>query len=207
MPGFQAVPNVMKAEMPYQVAGQTCLNTFHFLRATPATTTDCQNLATAMRDTYWIANLRPLVTADYFSNGCFVAALDSPSAPFYGLDFVSTVQNGTASGMSVPSGSTLVSTFKTAERSRNGRGRVYISGVPAPQLSDPIEVANSYLTSFITAMSSLLTIATAISATLVVVSRVLAGIPRTTGVPIAVTSVTADRYLDSQRRRLFGRGV
>lgn len=207
MAGFQAVPNVMAAVMQYQVAGQECINTFHFRKATPASTADCQTLALAMRDTYWVAHMQPLVTPDVAMGGVFVTALDSPSAPFYGLDFLPPNVNGTGSGMAIPTGSALVATFKTAERSRNGRGRAYISGVPQGKLADPVEVTATYLTDFITAMNSLITIATAISATLVVVSRTLAKLQRPQGVPISVVAITADRYVDSQRRRLFGRGV
>jgi len=207
MAGFQAVPNVVSVKMIHQVAGQNCLNTFHFLKATPATLADCQQIATAVRDTYWKAKMQQIVTADVFMESIMATALDSQAAPQFQLFMVPGEQNGVLGGMAVPTGSTLVGSYDTAERSRNGRGRTYVSGMPAQQLADPTEVINTYLTSFIEALSALLTVATAVSGTLVVVSRVLAGIQRPTGVPIPVTAITADRYLDSQRRRLFGRGT
>lgn len=207
MPGFQAVPNTMRGDFHYQVGGQYCISSFYARKATPCTLTDVTDFATALYEDYWVDGLRALVTADFSQNGVNAVALDTPSSPFYGLDGPGGTQNGTAGGMSVPSGSCLVTTFNTAERSRNGRGRVYTSGIPAGELADPIEVASDYLADFITVMSSLITIATALSATLVVVSRWLANVQRSEGVPISITSITADRYLDSQRRRLFGRGI
>lgn len=207
MPGFQAVPNVMRADFNYQVGGQYCVSSMYMRKATSCTLTDVTDFAQALYDDYWVALLRPLVTADFSQNGILVQALDTPSSPFYGLDADGATQNGTHGGMSIPSGSCLVTTFNTAERSRNGRGRIYTSGIPAGELADPVEVDSDFLADFITCMQSLLTIATALSATLVVVSRWLHNVQRDEGVPITITSVTADRYIDSQRRRLFGRGI
>ncbi|AXH79100.1 MAG: hypothetical protein [Circular genetic element sp.] len=207
MSGFQAVPNVMRADFRYQVGGQYCISSFYARKATPCTFTDVSNFATAMHDDFWVTNLRPLVTSDFSQNGVSGVALDAPDSPFFGLDAAGATQNGTESGMSIPSGSCLVTTFKTAERSRNGRGRVYTSGIPLNKMADPTEVTTDYLADFITAMNSLITIATALSATLVVVSRWLNKVQRSEGVAIPITSITLDRYVDSQRRRLFGRGI
>jgi hypothetical protein len=207
MAGFQPVPNTIAVRMVHQVAGQHCLNTFHFLKATPATVTDCQNAATAVRDTYWKAKMQQILTADVFMEKIVATGLDLQTSPQFELVMVAGEQNGALGGMSVPTGSTLVGSYDTAERSRNGRGRTYISGMPAQQLADPIEVINTYLVSFVEALSALLAVATAISGTLVVVSRTIAKVQRPTGVPIPVTGITADKYLDSQRRRLFGRGT
>jgi hypothetical protein len=207
MPGFQAVPNTMRGDLFTTVAGQYCVNSYYFRKATPCTNTDVQNLALALRDDFWTDNLQPLVTADVAFSSVTATALDAADAPFYGLDAPVGDENGTGSGMSIPTGSCLVATFKTAERSRNGRGRVYISGIPTGKMADPAEVTTDYLADFITALGALSTIATALSATLVVVSRWLNKVQRAEGVPISVTTITADRYVDSQRRRLFGRGI
>ena len=207
MAGFQPVPNVVQAQLQYSVAGQQCINNLYFRRATPASTQDCQDLASAMTTLFWLGKLQPLVTPDFFMKSIVATALDSANAPTFGIDMTAGESNGTGAGMSVPTGSTLVTTFSTAERSRNGRGRIYISGLPAGQLANPTEVANAYLLLFIEAMKALLLVATATSSALVVVSRIINKVQRPTGVPITVTQVTADRYLDSQRRRLAGRGT
>lgn len=207
MAGFQAVPNVMRGDFFYQVGGQFCISSVYMRKATPCDSTDVQDLCVALHDDFWVDGLRPLVTADFSQNGITATALDEPDSAFFGLDPAALTQNGTAGGMSIPSGSCLVTTFKTAERSRNGRGRIYTSGIPAGELADPIEVTSDYLGDFVTVMTSLITIATALSAVLVVVSRYLHNAQRAEGVAIPVTSVVADRYIDSQRRRLFGRGI
>ena len=207
MAGFQAVPNCIQGQFQFTVAGQQCINNVYYRKATPATQQDCQNLAQALTTTYWVGKLQPLVTPDFFMSSIVATALDSPTAPVSGVDMVAGQTNGTGQGMAVPTGSALVGTMTTAERSRNGRGRIYLAGMPSGQLSNPTEVANNYLLLIIEALGALLTVATATSTALVVVSRIINKVQRPTGVPITVTQITADRYLDSQRRRLHGRGT
>ena len=207
MAGFQPVPNTVQAQMQYSVGGQNCLSSVYYRLPTPADQTKCQQIAQAVTTLYWLAQLQPLVTPDFFMSSIVATALDSQQAPTAGVDMIAGQQNGTAQGMSIPSGSTLVGSLVTAERSRNGRGRIYISGIPAGQLSDPINVTNGYITNFITALQAFLEVAVAVSGTLVVVSRFLNKVQRPQGVPITVTQLTADKYIDSQRRRLGGRGT
>jgi hypothetical protein len=47
----------------------------------------------------------------------------------------------------------------------------------------------------------------AVNDTWVVLSKFFAKNPRSTAVATPITAVSADQYLDSQRRRLTGRGV
>jgi len=204
---FQPVPNVMAGVMHFQIGGQHAQNTYHYQKTSPASQADCQALANALLNTLWAAHLKALVTPDVALTDFTVTALDSQTAPIAVATPIPGDVNGTGAGTSVPSGSALVATFVTAQRSRNGRGRIYLAGVPSGQMADPIEVASGYLTSFLAALQFLFTIGTAVSATLVVVSRELNKIQRPTGIGIPVTGITADRLVDSQRRRLGGRGT
>jgi len=112
-----------------------------------------------------------------------------------------------ATAKSLPNNVSFAISFRTAASGRSGRGRNFVAG-----LADVRDGNNlldlTYQGQLVTAWSSLSTVAVDDGWEQVVVSRFHAGAPRVAGVTNTVTSVIAtDRTLDSQRRRLPGRGT
>lgn len=116
---------------------------------------------------------------------------------------------GVHSGNSLPLNATLAISFRTAGRGRSSRGRNYVPALPEDEVIGNT-VDNDYLTLI---QDYYVGIASAIDgidspAALVVVSRMSGGEPRETALVQPITSITVtDGYVDSQRRRLTGRGL
>jgi len=124
------------------------------------------------------------------------------------------VNNGTLTGFAMPSNVSFSVSFHTTSRGRSFRGRNFIVGLNDTSLNLPNEVTDDYVEAVIDAYNAFNdTIGTA-GWQWVVASR-FSGvdptthkpIPRTAGVttPVANAAI-ADKTLDSQRRRLPGRG-
>lgn len=114
----------------------------------------------------------------------------------------------------MPSNVTLSVSFHTALRGRSFRGRNYIVGIPVGVVEDTDYVQDEYAAACITEYSGLIAAALPGTQHWSVVSRFSgiggtppAPLPRVTAVITPITSVAvADQALDSQRRRLPGRG-
>jgi len=120
---------------------------------------------------------------------------------------------GSAAGFPLPNNDSYVITFNTAARGRSGRGRNYILGLTTSDQLTANTVTSGFRTGLLAYYTALKALASENGAEMVVVSR-FSGvdadgdpIPRAEGVARAITSFsTADTTLDSQRRRLPGRG-
>ena len=115
---------------------------------------------------------------------------------------------GTSVSPSLPNNVALVITKRTALRGRSFRGRIFHPGLTeAAVLGNQVPPAS--VTDLVGIWSTLLTIDLPIAledAVMAVVSRFSEGQPRVTGVTTFVTNLTSDGTVDSQRRRLPGRG-
>ena len=90
---------------------------------------------------------------------------------------------------------------------RSFRGRNYVVGVPQDQVVDINHVQSSYAAAWIDTYSELLEGTFEEGQQWVIVSRFEDGSPRETGIASEVLTVTVvDDVIDSQRRRLPGRG-
>jgi len=121
---------------------------------------------------------------------------------------------GTVSGLALPGNCSVSVSFRTSSRGRSFRGRNYIIGIPESKLEGTSIITTDYADLITTAYEAFLdTIGTA-GWTWVALSR-FSGvdptthkpIPRSAGVMTPITNVLlVDRTIDSQRRRLPGRG-
>jgi len=116
-------------------------------------------------------------------------------------------------GGGMPGNVSLAVSFRTTARGRSFRGRNYLVGVPTEQMVTISSVESAYAADVATEYTALIAAAVAGSFDWVVASR-FSGvdgdgkpIPRTAGVVTPISNViVVDRVLDSQRRRLPGRG-
>lgn len=202
---FVPVPNTAMCEVRGTLFGQQIENTLYFEFSTPPSQADLDTLADAVglwwRTTVMTTNL----SQDYTYRETFVTDLTTATSP----TAVSIVGAGTAGSIanpSMPGNVAIVVSIRTAGRGRSSRGRNFISGLPQTYC-----VANAYdgteAGQLTTAYDTLITTPPT-GWEWVVVSRFTAGAPRVTGQTIPVTSAgVVDLYLDSQRRRLTGRGM
>lgn len=97
--------------------------------------------------------------------------------------------------------------LRTAASGRSFRGRKYVPGIPANKRTENT-IDSAWAADIVDAFNNLVSILNALDKFLVVVSRVADGIERTIGLATHVeTASVVDLFIDSQRRRLTGRGT
>jgi hypothetical protein len=209
---FVPVAQTALVELRMLCAGQHVENTIYALAPDPFDPSSLTSLANTVK-AWWIAEMAPLLS-DIVSLE-EVVATDLTTATGGQVSISGDHELGTQIGGAAPNGSTFTVSFRTAERGRAFRGRNYIVGLPLEQLSDTNHVQSSWATDLITAYEALKTALVAADFIWVVVSRfhgvdTVTGhpIPRAAGLITHVLSVlVTDFVIDSQRRRLPGRGT
>ncbi len=182
---------------------------FHFVDA--VTSIVLAEVGVAIHD-WWVANLSPLMWSGVHLNEIVCTDLTSATGPQ--TTTASTVDDhGQIDDVPLPTNVSLAVSFRTANRGRSFRGRNYFVGIVEGQKSGANTVGDELITGLVDAYTALTDIASGFDATWVVVSRfhgvTSAGvpIPRSAGISTEIETVlVVDNVIDSQRRRLPGRG-
>lgn len=130
-----------------------------------------------------------------------IKATDISAAGGYQAYFNMANQPGEATGNSLPGNVSCCMSLHTGRSGRSGRGRIYHYGMTTSMLdtTDGSLVNSSSLGALHSGYNDLVSAFSAINPKLAVASRKL-------GVAYTVLTITADNKIDSQRRRLPGRG-
>jgi len=200
---FVPFPNTVKAEQVFLWDNQVVENVFHFEKDSAWSTVDMQDLAASLIDNwndFWKANMATTLSMTTIK----VTDLSSEFAP--GIEYTTGLPlAGTSGGASMPNSVCVAVTWLTALRGRSYRGRTFHIGLLETQILDnQITVAAQglltlYYSTFITTINPT-------GAQLVVASRIEGGVERVTGLTTPVIGLKIDRVVDTQRRRLPGRG-
>jgi hypothetical protein len=202
---FQAVPNTIQCDVVFLLFGQRIENVYHV--EVPGGVDAPTIVDTASEVGNWVMDtLMPslshnltflLVEATNLSIEGGGTATFAPTTPV----------PGGSGDSSMPGGTAFCVSLRTAESGRSHRGRKYISGLAVSQISGN-QVLTAYGNALVAAIAELISVLSAVGKLLVVVSRVLDGVERVVGITTAVTAAVAVDYnIDSQRRRLTGRGT
>ena len=156
----------------------------------------------------WVSHIIPVLTAAYTL--VEVYATDQTSQT--GSSATSTAPTpvvGTLGGLPAANNVALCLSHRTTSRGRSARGRTYLPCVTANVTTDQNHVSASHAANVIAAWNDFLTEVQAASVvSFVIVSRFHNKVPRTTAlVDIVVNTLFTDLVVDSQRRRLPGRGA
>ena len=210
---FVPVPNTVEVEVIYEMDNQIVENTLYYERTTSVDLESINDLLTAINTTIqasllpFLGNTIKLIRLV----GTLLDAADSLAAVLA----VSPPVAGGAAGEAAPNNVSITMSLRTANRGRSFRGRNYIPGIPR-DLIDENEVGSGSVAAYEDAYSALMDAGADFGFQQVVVSRysgftIVDGkkkpTPRTTGITTPVTSAfVVDSTVDSQRRRLPGRG-
>lgn len=201
---FIPVEGTVQVEFLVSCNGQTVENVLHFTRDDLWTIADMETLASQLV-AWWSSDIRPLVHTLTSLTQLRLTDLQTAISPvvFYntGLPLV-----GTGASPSVPNNVSTVLTKRTFLRGRSFRGRIYTYGMMESQM-DGDAINGAVTTAYINAYTNILALTVgAVPVVMTVVSRQQNGVPLTAGVATQVVTITSDGVVDSQRRRLRGRG-
>jgi len=189
-------------------AGQEVKNVFHFQFPTAPSIDDMTELGLEIIDALiglsfgFIseqASLDSLKITD-------MHAVDAPTITSVDGTSSSLPLVGSTSASSLPTNAALVVTHHTQNRGRSFRGRTYMPGLTPDDLANGTSVTSGVVTSVLGFVNAIVNGATTAGWTHVVASKRHNKADRLSAVLTPVTSYSCNADIDSQRRRLKGRG-
>lgn len=203
---FVPVPQVAQVEVVFNYANQITENVYHVLGTLAFDASDLAALAGEF-ETWWKASLRTKHTPNCTLVNIKARAMDDPTSP--AIEHGVTVDNaGTRGGTALPNNVAIAVKWITGLSGRSFRGRTYHQGLSSSDiLSGSSNVMDpTALGALQVGYQALISVAFTNGGQLVVVSKTHDKAPRATGVATPIIGCTIDSTLDSQRRRLPGRG-
>lgn len=201
---FIPAPGVVQVEFVYTMLGQVVETVLHYDSPVITTVESLGEFGAALV-TAWDTQLKSNCPDGVALTGIKLTALDNATSFVVnyaaGLPII-----GTRTGILLPSNVSLAITKRTANRGRSFRGRVYQVGLNEGDVVGNV-VGSTLVTSLTFRWGNMLTVTTASGDyAMVVLSRYMNNAPRAVAVSTVVTGFTCDGLVDSQRRRLPGRG-
>ena len=203
---FTPAPNVYRTEVRYLLHGQRIENTLNLRSLTGIPATDPNILGQIVFD--WAeAEVLPLLSIDVTLQEVYMTDLSSMTAPTYTIPPAGAPPAGGNGVPALPGNVALCVSFRTAGRGRTMRGRNFVGGI-----SDNVVVGNQasagFAASLALAYETLQTTLVGAGFAVGVLSTRENNLPRAEGLWTQVTDfVVTDLNVDSQRRRLTGRGI
>lgn len=202
---FIPIPEAIKASIEFTIGGQVVVITLGWKKGAPIIPDDLDALNAALDD--WVStHLFNVYSDDMSAIKAVSTDLTSESAPSRDRVFSPSIP-GAQTGANVPQNVAAVISFITGQRGRSYRGRNYIPGIPVDAQPTTGVMTSTFANGILTAYAGLADVESATGLTHAVLSRFHNKAPRTTGVATPVTGYVVNFNLDSQRRRLPGRGT
>ncbi len=205
---FIPAPNCVSIELIYYSFIVVCENVLHVELPDPASLADLQAIR-AVVDTWDSGNWKNRRPGGVSLARIKCKALDTNSSPVEDYP-LSPIRAGTQGAATCPLNVTFCIKLGTGIIGRSYRGRLYTPGVVPGNLVNVNTMDASEANAIITSLSALKTALAAASpsATLVVLSYRHNNAWRSTAVATPVSTISyTDLAIDSQRRRLNGRGI
>ncbi len=203
---FVPVADTVLAELRFDYFGQKIENTLYFRKLGGSSVAQAIGLMNDLL-VWWTTLLSNYLSEDISLRELNVTDLSSVSG--YSVSQAAPTPNPTGQivAAGLPGNVALCASFRTPNRGRSFRGRNYVAGLAETNvIGNTVDssIVAGVLGSYQGIPSSIVTSAW----DWVVVSRFNAGAPRVAGIATDITSVViVDDFVDSQRRRLTGRGT
>lgn len=199
------IPNSVKASLDFTWGGQNVAITMGWTKASEIQGSDLITLAVALKD--WADDY----LMNHLNSGIIlvnVNCTDVSTESGYSYDYqLVTPRAGSETGVAVANNVCAVVTSRTVLRGRSYRGRNYIPGLSNASLLNTVQLTSTAQAALLADFYALFDVETAVGMWRSVHSRRHNNADRTTGVAERIWTYTIDSYLDSQRRRLAGRGT
>lgn len=202
---FIPAVNTVKTAIEGSLGGQVIINTLYWLFTGAPSETNVADLADRVLE-WCVDEMLSVLSQDFQLVG--VTATDQTTDHGYQANASPlTTEVGVSTSPASPANVAGVVTFRTSQVGRSYRGRNYIAGIPDDVTDSPVIFDPTWVSNVVASYALLSGVETDIDCTHVVCSRYTANAPRVTAVLTPITSYTMDSNIDSQRRRLAGRGA
>lgn len=202
---FVPFVDTVEVDVNYTYNGNRVQNTQYFTNSGGVDVPAMASLGEALIDSL-VTDIMPNMPNTLTLREITVTDLTSDSAPSITVTTGLPVTGAVDFDPAVPGNVTLTASFRTEGRGRSSRGRNYLLGIRKSQVAQNL-VADSFVAIWDAYYNGLLGGSDIAPWVWVVASRIHNGTPRVTGLSQPVTSwLVVDLAVDSQRRRLNGRG-
>jgi hypothetical protein len=201
---FIEVPNTASLQVIFEVAGNRCQNVINVHQNNPFSAVTMAN-ACEIYVSWWASTGKDLSADDAQLTKIVATSLESESAESIEYVIGLPIAGGDTTNASLPLNVTACVSFGTEKRGRSYRGRLYQVALTSSRVSGNL-LTTGYRSLLISAYAELISDLQVGGFEMVVVSRYANRAARGTGVTTKITSVSVDPNVDSQRRRLNGRG-
>lgn len=209
---MSAIPanQVIKCVVHGTLDAQQTMNVLYFHKATPTVPADVAAILAAV-DTMWANFTAAQLGSGYnyvSTTAQDISVLTNPTSTI----IRSPIVPGGVASQALPGNSAPVVTKRTALSGRSNRGRIYIPGIPTNGTATASSLSTSKVSGLLSSLSPLvgdILVAGLFHAVVSFFSGVTGGgvpIPRVSGLATHVNALSMDTSIDSQRRRLIGRG-
>lgn len=204
---FVPFPTTCQVETVCNFQGVIAESVYHVAQDTDWDAAGLASLC-ATFETWWKAEIQPLVSQYTVLSKIKARGLASSSDAGVELP-VTSGGAGAHTTQPLPNNAALAVKWSTGLTGRSYRGRTYHFGMLLDQVNavTSSSITSAFHTQVSDAYAALLTAVNIGDQRLVVASRMADSMPRTEGVSTNILSVSVDVAIDSQRRRLIGRGL
>lgn len=206
MPAVPFVPvlNTVSVETICLYNSQRVENVYHV--HVPSELESDMNLIAAAVKTWWTTNVQPSIAQTVSLEKIVVKGMLSRTST--GIEYVTGLPVvGADNTQGLPNHCAIAVKWITGMRGRSFRGRTYHFGITTQRLSNQNTITAAYQTVLKNAYTALITDIEAITDHyMVVVSKMANKSWRVEGVTTRIVGCAVDTTMDSQRRRLPGRG-
>lgn len=204
---FVPFPEGIQVATRYLLDGQQAQNVFHLRHANVHDFAGLSSIGTRFFN-WWDTHLKALQSNNTTLNTILVRSLESPSAP--AIEWaLSLPASGTRANAAMPNNVTMAFKWTTELSGRSYKGRTYHIGATHDYVLDaaPNRFNDAVVAALLASYGQLIAeFDNDLDGLLCVASRINAGAERSQGVLTPINFVSSDGVVDSQRRRLPGRG-
>lgn len=202
---FVPAPGIAEVQVRATYDGQQVMNRIMVDVLHTPTQGDLDTITAAVA-AWWIGNVKALVAPTVSLRQVYARSLEVANGPESTFS-AGLPSPGTAGGGGLPNSVALAVSLRTGLTGRSARGRWFWYGFTESQVTDST-VDTGVAVSIVAAIDNLLSVITGLSSQPVIVSYVTNNAPRPGGPVYFVINdaLLVDQVVDSQRRRLPGRG-
>lgn len=202
---FVAAPNIVEVQFRYTYQGERAMNRIHVNVGAEPNAVVMSDLADEAL-AWWTSNIRTIVSDTLALREVYLKSLHAAVAPEVTVT-AGLPSSGTMTVPPLPSNVSLAISLRSNQTGRSARGRWFWCGFAEDQIDGNL-VTGGTITSIDAALTNLKNEIDALGHTWVIVSYRSDNAPRVGGpVYFDVVNIAAvDPVVDSQRRRLPGRG-